>query len=94
MTSTDRLYGTFRIRTHDPRIMSPHSDMLTRICWPCFMPFRPGSTGRCVRCVPLGFVPCQRYRSHGPPAIAAGVGARVPPMWRTDGRVVSGDAAM
>ena len=69
-------------RTRDSRIMSLHSDMLTRVYLPCVVTFCPVSGGRRVRPVPPGSVPCQRYRSHGPPTSGAAVRDRVPPTRR------------
>ncbi len=83
MSNLGRAGGT---RTHDPRIMSLHSNILARIYWLCFVPFRPSSTGRRVRSVPSGSVPFQRYRSQGPPAIVAAFRGHVPRARRAGGR--------
>ena len=83
MPNLGRVGGT---RTHDPRIMSLHSDMLTRTCGSCFVPPCPDSPGRRIRTVPPCSVPCQRYRSRGPPTIVAAVRGHVPRTWRAGGR--------
>jgi hypothetical protein len=93
MSNLDGAGGT---RTHDPRIMSLHFDIMPRACLCCFMLFRPVLPWRRIRAVPVwarGVVLLLEFMPAALPPVAAAKSADyfrqagcVPPTRRVRGR--------